>query len=146
MRGLPPRIAGKIRRTFEGTVASGTLNSASVVLRWDDAVPVDRSFLSQTVTPVPGSEEVAAMVHWITPEMVQRRGYVLLAAGDVIVDFPEAVTLTGRPGLWFEIDGKAYAQKKAGNELLDWPDTMVDGQRIWRTIAMSRIQRAIPSP
>jgi hypothetical protein len=133
----------KIRRTFESIVAAGRMNAEDVKLRWDDAVAVDKSFLSQPSDAVPEEEVVQAMVHRITPEMVQRRGYVLLAAGDVIVDFPVAVTLVGRRGLFFEIDGVAYVQKRSGDELLDWPDTIVDGSRIWRTIAMARMQRAV---
>lgn len=141
---IPPLIAAQIKRAFDQTAVGGRMNALDVVLEWDAAGAAgDTTFLSEAGAADPQTESVKALVHWVTAEQVVRRGYTALQAGDAILDFPAAVTLTGRPGIAFVIAGRRYIQKTYGDDLLDWPDTYADGVRIFHTIVVGLSQQQV---
>lgn len=129
--------------------ARGALNTGPVILRWreraDGAVAYDPNLAvtKEDAAFTAKSDVVIAFIHYVAVGTTSFVRFSEVTAGDVILDFPGDVTVDGGKqldaleGLQFEIDGKPYVQKKAGDALAKSWDLRCNGVAITRTILIT---------
>ncbi len=93
---------------------------------------VEASFPSTT----PQSGSWKGLVHYVQPTKSGFRTFAEVQTGDVIVDFLHDVELP--LGSRVLIDGQYYVQKDAGSELAEYWDLIIGGQRMLRTLLLTK--------
>jgi hypothetical protein len=128
-----------IRRAMTRTLRGNLRNTAAVTLHYTTGRVIGDidDETTWTGTPVAHADPVKGLVHFISPETVVNRGFIELRAGDAIVDFDPKVSFAGMQELTFEIDGRRYGQKAVGKEVTAYYDTIVSGQRMFRTVVLT---------
>jgi hypothetical protein len=128
-----------IRRAMTRTLRGNLRNTAAVTLHYVTGRVIGDidDEATWTGTPVVHADPVKALVHFISPETVVNRGFIELRAGDVIVDFDPKVTFAGMQDLTFGIDGRLYGQKAVSKEATAYYDTIVSGERMFRTVVLT---------
>jgi hypothetical protein len=129
-----PGIAAEIAREI-------AQNGTSIILTWDTWPPgtlkskVDGS---RPVPATPATETVTAFVHYVQPAgQASVRQFAELEVGDVILDFPDNVDLSGRENLRFNIGGQLYTSKKVPDKLAATWDVMIQNRKLFRTVLLS---------
>lgn len=118
----------------------GAAVGSLVTLEWSDfpgGTSVDPVTQSVMGTAVPQTLDVRALVHFVQASAVERT-YAEIQVGDVIVDFPAGVDLTGKEGLRVVIGGVAYVQKDIGDLLVQFVDAMIAGQTFLKPVLLKR--------
>lgn len=128
---------GFIKRSIEQIVArTGSL----VTLEWSDfpgGTTVDPVTQSVMGTAVPQTLDVRVLVHFVQASAVERT-FAEIQVGDVIVDFPASVDLTGKVGLRVVIDGVAYVQKDVGDLPVQFVDAMISDQTFLKPVLLRK--------
>lgn len=129
---LPQRFARDLARIVE----QRALNAGDVVMRWNAAAaPADKNVESSYPTPVPMTETVGALIHWVSQRAVER-GFTEFKAGDAIVSFEQEVDLDRRD-LVFELpDGQTYVQSTVGKAVAQFWDVVIGGEPLTRTLLL----------
>lgn len=100
------------------------------------ADPISGSTAGGTRTPQ--TETVKGFVHYVQVAQSGVRQFAEFEAGDCIVDFGPAVTLEGRLGLTFLIDGQRWVAKELGEQVGKTWDALVQGQRLHRSVLLRK--------
>ena len=134
-----------MKRDMQTAVKSGGMNSANVQFLWlEDAGAGSGTFDANVEGSYPETREVSgtarALVHFVQPIKSGIRQFAEIQPGDVILDMqPTAMPAPeGADGLKCVIDGQTYVQKDAGKELAQYWDLVVGGERMMRTLLMTR--------
>lgn len=137
---LPPRLANRLTRAVRSVIASGSLNTSPVILRWRDPSapePIPGIETSADPAAVERTAEVQALVHYVSIGSTGSSQFTKFEKGDVILDFPGDVDLDTKPDLRFEIGGKIYVQKATGTELAESWDVRCNGVPVTRTVLVT---------
>lgn len=142
-------LSARIRRDTARLVGQGLLNTAMVTVSYQQPVtgsdPVDPALESTTpATTTVTLPEIPAFVHFVEPVKSSYRQFTEIETGDVIIDFLDDVTLP-RTGAKFVIDGETYVQKEVGNQLAQYWDVIVQGQRHFRTVVATKAPGSRPT-
>lgn len=135
-------LASQIRRDFNRLLRGKNANSADVAVIWNaaDFSAADPNLESSAPTPVLQSGTWPAMVHFVQPTTSALRQFSEVAVGDAILDFAfDAAIPDGLKGARFIITGnpKRWVQKPIGKDLAEAWDTIVGGQRIFKTFLVT---------
>lgn len=116
-------------------------SGTEIVLHW-------QTLSGGTVDPVTGatvgatrtaeSEPVKGFLHFVQIAQSGQRIFSEVEVGDCIVDLPQAVTLEGRDGLTFEIDGAMWVPKQFADKLGRTWDVVAQGQRLFRSVLLRK--------
>lgn len=128
------------KRVALATSAGAQGGGTDVVLKWNTLTggtldPTTNSLVGATAEPQ--TETVKALLHFIGGSF-QVREFVEIEVGDCIADFAATVTLEGRTGLYFEFNGAQWEQKPMSDRLAEMWDTVVKGQRLFRTVLLKK--------
>lgn len=102
-----------------------------------------------TVTPDPVTGEpdivgikktltVKAFVHTVQIGTSQIRQFNEVQDGDMIVDFPDTVDLSNKPGLSFEITGRQWVAKEITDDLAETWDATVANVTLAKSVLLRR--------
>jgi hypothetical protein len=135
-------LSARIRRDTARLQARKLLNTALVTVSYQQPVPgsdpVDPSLESTTpATTTVTTDPIPAFVHFVEPVKSITRQFTEIETGDAIIDFLDDVVLP-RTGAKFVIDGETYVQKEVGNQLAQYWDVIVQGQRHFRTVVATK--------
>lgn len=130
------RLPETFGRRLSGIIDGGLLNAGDVILRWDTSVaPADQNVEEQYLPPVPATETLGALIHWVSTRTIER-GFTDFKAGDAIITFDPVVDLE-RPGLTFELpDGNVYVQAAAGKQIMEFWDVVIGGVPSTKTLLL----------
>jgi len=116
-------------------------SGSDVTLRW-------QTVAGGTVDPVTGAtvggtrtaqtQTVKGFVHFVQIAQSGQRIFNEFEVGDCIVDLDPAVTLEGRDGLFFEIDGQRWVPKQFSDKLGKSWDVVAKGQRLFRSALLRK--------
>jgi len=138
------RIGRRIQHDLKRIVKNGDLNTGNVVMFWDaesGGGAYDPNVEGDYPEAEPASGTYPALIHFVQPVTSGVRTFAEVEAGDVICDFIEDVELDGKKNPRFEIQsqpGVIYHQKNAGDELAQYWDLVVGGERMMRTVLLTR--------
>lgn len=117
-------------------------NGTPIILTWDEwpadsaASPVDGS---RPGTPSPGTATLNTLVHFVQPAgQSSVRRFAEIEVGDVILDFPAEVDLTGKENLRFNVQGQLYVAKPLSDKLATTWDVTVQGRNLFRTVLVRK--------
>lgn len=134
-------LSARIRRDAQLLVARNLLNTAVVTVSYQQPVPgsdpIDPALESTTPATTTVTAAHTAFVHFVEPVKSITRQFTEIETGDVIIDFLDDVSLP-RAGAKFVIDGETYVQKEVGNQLAQYWDVIVQGQRHFRTVVATK--------
>lgn len=135
-------LSARIRRDTSRLQSRGLLNTAQVTVSYEQPVtgsaPVDPALESTTpATTTVTAPPQPAFVHFVEPVKSITRQFTEIETGDVIIDFIHDVVLP-RTGAKFVIDGETYVQKEVGNQLAQYWDLIIQGQRHFRTVVATK--------
>jgi hypothetical protein len=126
-----------MRRDASRILAGGLLNTAQVTVSYEKAVdgsgPIDPALEATAPATTTVNAQYPAFVHFVEPVKSGYRQFTEIETGDVILDFLDDVALP-RTGAIFVVDGETYVQKEVGNQLTQFWDLMIEGQRHFRTV------------
>lgn len=133
------RIARQLQRVLAKEIRLRELNVVDVLVQWNEegerGPDYDPNVESTWPTSESRSETFPALVHFVQPLTSGIRQFAELQAGDVILDFLQDVPLPKRGR--FVVDGKTYVQKDIGDELSEYWDVIIGGQRMMRTVVVT---------
>jgi hypothetical protein len=107
-------------------------------IEWTGATTTDPVTGSKLGTKVDKTSTVNAFVHFVQPAATGVRQFNEIEHGDCIVDFSPDAPLDGKEELRFEIAGALWVQKTVGRTLATTWDTLVGGQKIFRTVLLRK--------
>ncbi len=113
-------------------------HGSPIVLRWvvQSGVMVDvttGAHLSAS-SPAARTETVNGMVHYVGPILSQMKQFQEVTEGNAIIDLPADTVVEGREELEFLIDGKVWVGKDLSEQLRNYWDVYIGGQRLYRTV------------
>lgn len=116
-------------------------SGTTITLRWQTLTggtldPVTGATVGATRTAQ--SETVKGFVHFVQIAQSGQRIFNEVEVGDCIVDLDPAVTLEGRDGLYFEIDGQRWVAKQFSDKLGKSWDVVAAGQRLYRSVLLRK--------
>lgn len=106
---------------------------------WPDGTPVDPVNGNGSGEPVLNRMEVRALVHYVgAPGVTEVRQFNEVETGDCILDLDPGVAVDGKPDIRFQIDGEEWVPKKVGSKLARSWDTVVGGERLFRSLLLKK--------
>lgn len=130
-----PGIAAEIGREI-------AQNGSAIVLTWDVwSVGSVKSKVddSRAGTKTVGTVTLTALVHYVqVAGQASVRQFAEVEVGDVILDFPSNVDLSGKENLRFNVAGQLYTLKKVPDKLAATWDVMVQNQQLFRTVLVTK--------
>jgi hypothetical protein len=137
-------LSARIRRDAARILNQGLLNTSPVlVLHEEPNAPISGTFDPLLESSYPETHTVSgtypAFVHFVEPIKTGIRQFTEIQPGDVIFDFSATAPLSG-VGLRFVLNDVTYVQKEVGNELAEYWDLLIEGQRHFRTVVATRKQ------
>ena len=148
-------LLSTIRRDMARLMADkSNANVADVTIVWNtaDLGAVDPNLEGALPTAALQSGTWPALVHYVQPITSGLRQFAEIQVGDVILDFafdafqgvgpsgPEADFPENAPGATVRIENNPaiYVQKAVGKDLLDAWDVAIGGQRVFRTVVVTK--------
>ena len=135
------RMGTVMRRTLDGVLLSGALNTAPVTFYYmapQTDVPGFDPNVESTYVPQPlQSVTLPALVHFFGAKTEEITGGEI-EAGDAVLTLRADAALDGFDLQEFDIDGKRFVQKIVGRRLIEEWDVLVNGQRFARTIFVTK--------
>lgn len=116
-------------------------SGTEILLQWQDLTnaTLDPQTQSLIGTPTPRSLVVNGLVHYVQAvSQSQVRQFAEIEIGDCLVDLPPEVAVDGLHGLTFTIAGVVWRPKRLGDKLAKSWDMVMRGQRLVRTVLLSR--------
>jgi hypothetical protein len=129
--------ATTLLRTARSLLARNQMNSGTVTLRWRVPAAAGTDLqIERDGAVTESSAAIRAFIHYVTPGATGFQRFQEVATGDVILDLPPEVDLSGKEDLRFEIAELSYVQKEIGRELAAAWDTRLGDQKVLRTVLL----------
>jgi hypothetical protein len=134
---IPPSQYSSYKANFLAWMAR---DGTDVIMTWVTltGVTTDYALGVQTGVPTVHTETVKGMVHFPQVAIRNVERFAEIEVGDILVDLPPTVTIEGRDGLEFTIDGARWTQKKVGAELAKHFEIVHENSRLCRTLLLSK--------
>lgn len=136
MRTGVAKIAARAR-LFAG--AGGGL----ITISWDqfvDGWTLDPVTNQKIGTATRASKKINALIHYVGPATSGVRMFAEVKVGDAILDLDPETDLDGKENLTFEFGDDVWVQKKVPEELTKSWDAEFHGQKIMRSILVTKAQ------
>jgi len=130
-----------MQRDFSSLVRSGGLNSVAMKMHWKEyarGAEHDPNFESSgDATFVLRELEVRGNVHVIDYASTGYSRFAGVESGNLIVDFEVTVDFAGKDDIYFEWQGKEYAQKNVGRDVAESLDVQCGEVVLCKTLLLA---------
>jgi hypothetical protein len=112
-----------------------------IVIQWQEfsGVPSTDALTGEPIgEAIERTATIKGWVHFIAPTKTGYRVHQEMEVGDALLELPASIDLTGKKDVVFVIDGQEYVQKEVGKVLTQCYDSLIQGQKLFRTLLVTR--------